>query len=78
MENFNLDIKATTPDGLEIPVKITVEYPDDQGLLAFQALRHAAENQGPQIMANLASVGDLSVLALLRENGLDLDDDGEE
>lgn len=74
MKDFSLDIAATTKDGVEVPVKITVEYPDNQGIIAYQALRHVAENQGGQILAGLASAGDLSLLEVMQDRGVELDD----
>lgn len=73
MQSFNLDITATTTDGIEVPVKITVEYPDNQGLIAYQALQQAAE-KGSQIIAVLASMGDLGLLAAMEKSGIVLDD----
>lgn len=71
MQKFDINGFATTTDGVEIPVKITVEYPDDQGLIAWQIFQHTAETGFEQVIHDLIAKGDLSLHARMQERGME-------
>ena len=69
MQTFDITGNATTKDGVEIPIKITVEYPDNQGLIAWQMFQHAAENNFEEFVQGMISNGDMSVIEALSRRG---------
>ncbi|WP_334121885.1 hypothetical protein [Glutamicibacter sp.] len=75
MQQFDITGTATTNDGVEIPIKITVEYPDNQGLIAWNILQHTAETGFEQVIQDLIAKGDLSLLAKMQENGMEAEYD---
>ena len=76
MQTFEFQVKTTTEGGLEVPVKVTLEYPDNQGIHALRATYKAIRDGGSLFMQELADRGDLSLLEVMR-NAADEDDDAE-
>lgn len=79
MQTVKFELTMTTKDGVEVPVKIEMEYPDNQGMLAWEGFRHTAE-EGTGMMINaLINSGDTSLLEAMAKQGMsveDVDDDG--
>jgi hypothetical protein len=65
-QHINLDSMVTTPDGVLVPVKITVTYPADHGVWAVMALRESGTDKNTDaIYRGLIDKGDLSILKAL-------------
>lgn len=62
--------------GEDVPVSISVTYPENQGLYACQALAQL-ENYGPSLASQLAHDGDASLRQALEEAGLEFISDDE-
>ena len=79
MKTQIFEIDATTNDGVKVPLKFTIEYPDGQGLIAYKSLDHFANS--PQVqqafITTLAQQGDTSLIAAMERRGMrpDYDDD---
>lgn len=67
-ETITLDSKVTTPDGVEVPITITLAYPKDQGLYAVLSLVKAAEQAHVNnLYRGLIGRADTSVLQALAD-----------
>ena len=76
---ITLDVTLTHREDqqAEVPVTITVEYPNDHGLYAVQAI-HQLNERSEGLIAGLAREGDKSILRRMDEEGLALAVDEED
>ena len=72
MQSFEFQVKATTETGLEVPVDVKMEYPDNCGVYALRAVYQAIRDGGGVFMQEMAARGDLSLLEMV-ENATDDD-----
>ena len=70
MKDMRFDITAHTKDDVEVPVKVTLEYPDGHGFTAVQGLQHLMEEGFGTIITALAAQGDASLAAAMESAGL--------
>lgn len=75
LDTYTLDVKATTPEDVVVPITVTIEYPAGMGAYAADVLPYLAERKG-QIIMELVQRLDASALDRARAAGL-FDDDQE-
>ncbi|MGN6589473.1 MAG: hypothetical protein ACTHKE_04200, partial [Sphingomicrobium sp.] len=75
MDSLDFEMNATTNDGVVIPMKLKLEYPDGHGFTAVQAAKHALENNFGSIVGALAQQGDASLVAAMDRAGMTLAED---
>ncbi|MCT1608027.1 hypothetical protein M3B43_12035 [Nesterenkonia massiliensis] len=80
-ETATLDLNVTLThredQSVEVPVTISISYPEGHGIYAVQALK-VLDERAEGVIASLADSGDPSILKRLDELGLVLDSDDEE
>jgi hypothetical protein len=80
-DDISVAIKVTTPKGVTVPVKVTIQYPEGYGLWAVQALARIPEHAN-DLYHGLATRGDASVMNALLEQtenqDLEVDPEGAE
>lgn len=65
------EITAGTDDGVQIPIKFTIEWPENMGYYAIPTLKHINENPDEfmdAIIQQLVANGDTSLLAHLPDD----------
>lgn len=77
MQTFEFQVKATTDTGVEVPVDVKMEYPDNQGVYALRAVYQAIRDGGAMFMQEMAARGDLSLLEMV-ENAEAPDDEDDD
>jgi hypothetical protein len=65
-DDIAVAIKVTTPKGVTVPIKVTIQYPEGYGLWAVQALAKLPEHAN-DLYHGLATRGDASVMNALLE-----------
>lgn len=61
-QNFHFDIEATGKGGDTVPVVVDIEVPENRGMFAIYILNQGLDDMKKQILNELISSGDLSVL----------------
>ena len=75
MTEFTLEGTATKENGVQVPVKITIEYPENHGLTAWNTMRNAAESHFEAFLQELIRQGDLEVIEVMQRNGAEIEED---
>lgn len=79
MTRHTLILKGIAPDGEEVPLSLTFEYPAHTGIIAVRTLRDYGKDLGLELMRQLHHDGDLSVRGVVEttirefaDKGIDL------
>lgn len=68
--SVDIKLESTTPEGVTVPVKLTVEWPDDQAwvaVLTMKELPKLVDDLQSEILTAGLTAGDTSILDVVAE-----------